>query len=291
MYCLEMGTSNVMRHKAMSLAALTVTTICLLLIGCLFLLSQNTELLLSGFQAGNTMLAFVEDGADDKLRTQAGQLLISIPGVKEVRYITKEEAFVRYKEEYGANDTTYLSAAVFRDRYSIEIEQDADVDAIKAEVRAVNGVADIRSDEKIMNGFRAARNLIRIVGGISVVIMITAAVVIILNTLKLTIISRRDEYAVMRMMGAKPGLFWTPLLTEGGIIGWIAALAAFACSFAIYMTVDRVVRDTGSSALFEIIPFGTLGTRLLCCLLLLGLSLGVGGSLLAGFSLRGEAAI
>jgi len=281
-YCVEMGASNIGKHTAMSVAAFSVTALCLLLIGALVLLSANARRMIRDFQAENAMLAFIDDSMNDTQKKQTMFVIEDLPGVRKVEYITKEEAFQKYRDEYGAGDSNYLSAAVFRDRYAIEVSKGSSLVEVKESVSHIDGIAEVRTDEAITNGFQSAQRLIRLVGLTGSALMVIASVVIVINTLKLTVMNRKDEYEVMLMMGADDKFFKLPLLVEGSIIGGFAALAAFIISLGIYSAVTGIISRSGMSKLFEIAPISTVAFPLLGVMLVCGIAIGIGGSLIAG---------
>lgn len=280
-YCISMGVSNVTKHAAMSIAAISVTTACILLIACLYLLSANTSANMKDFQAENAMLAFINDSFSDEQKLQLGVTLQKMDGIRQVRYITKEDAFETYKAQYGGDEMKYLSAAIFRDRYAIEIQKGFSVEEVRDAVKATPGVEEVRSDETITNSFQAAQSLIRLMGVVGAMLMGTVSFFIIINTLKLTVMNRKDEYAVMRMMGATDRFLRLPLVSEGAITGGFAALAAYLLSMLMYGGILKIMSGSGILDLINILPIKTIALPLLIIVLVLGFGIGIGGSYIA----------
>lgn len=277
-YCIRMGVANVSKHAAMSMAAIAVTAACLLLMACVYLVSINTTVNMENFQSENAMLAFVSDSISIDEEMELGAAIKRIKGVRDVRLVTKEEAYQTYSEQYGGKDSKYLSAAIFRDRYAIEVEHGYTLTEVSVAVKELEGVEDVRSDEAITNGFQALQRLIRLVGTVSIILMGVVSVFIVINTIKLTMSNRKEEYAVMQMMGASDKFLRIPLLSEGAITGGFAAVIAFVLSMLLYQSMKSIMSGAEILSLITILPLHEVAMPTLCIVLALGFGIGIGGS-------------
>lgn len=279
-YCIRMGAANIMKHAAMSVAAIATTTACLLLMACMYMVSVNTNINMKNFQAENAMLAFVEDNVDAELELQLEDAIRNIQGVKDMHLITKEEAFQSYSEQYGGQESKYLTSAIFRDRFAIEVSRGYKLEEVKERVESLQGIADVRSDETITNGFQAFQSLIRLIGATGIILLSIVSIFIVINTIKLTMSNRREEYEVMQMMGASDSFLRIPLLSEGAITGGFSALAAFILAVIIYLCVKTIMSGVGILSLVALLPLHEIAMPMLCITLCIGMGIGIGGSYL-----------
>jgi len=107
------------------------------------------------------------------------------------------------------------------------------------------------------------------------------SVFIISNTIKLTTFDRRDEIAIMRMVGATNGFIRWPFVYEGFMLGLLGAVIAFFLQWALYAAVARGVDSNDTLQLIQVMPFSELWAPVAAVFALAGIVIGVGGSLSA----------
>ena len=174
-----------------------------------------------------------------------------------------------------------LDPQIFRDRYALKITELESISATVQAVREVTGVADVNAFEEIAGGFITVRNVATVVCVALIAILFVVSVFIISNTIKLTTFDRREEIAIMRMVGATNGFIRWPFVYEGFMLGLLSAVIAFFLQWGLYAAVARGVDTNDTLQLIRVMPFDQLWQPVAATFLVAGLLMGVGGSLSA----------
>ena len=277
-YSLQQSINNMLQHKVMSLASIITTAACLLLISSMLAISLNISNNMKQFQVENAILAFVDDTYSESESRGLERDIAQLDNIKKITFISQEEAYNNYIEEYGnGGNETFLNAAVFRNRFAVEVN---DVDRIaetSEEIQNIDGIADIRVDETVTRGFAAISRAVNMVGAGITVLLLIISVVIMTNTINLTVLSRHEEISVMKMMGAYNGFIRLPFLCEGCVVGACGALIAFILSIGVYQLLCGGLGTTGIMSLITMMPFTKVAQALFTVDLSFGLGVGLAG--------------
>ncbi len=281
-YFVHEGLSNMFSHGFMSFAAIGITVACLLIMGTFTLVAVNADANLKDLENSNELLAFVEDDCAPEVASAIMNEIKSTPNVTEVTFITKEEATAAFQErhpdEYIFQD---LDPEIFRDRYSIHIADLHLISQTKEDLDNIPGVDWVRAEEGIAGGFIAIRNIATAVCVALILILFVVSVFIISNTIKLTTFDRREEIAIMKMVGATNGFIRWPFVYEGFMIGRLGAVIAFFLQWALYEAVCKGVSSNDSLQLLDLLEFSALWKPVAAAFAGAGVLVGVGGSLSA----------
>ena len=150
-----------------------------------------------------------------------------------------------------------------------------------AALKATEGVADVNAYEELAGGFIALRNVATVVCVALIVILFVVSVFIISNTIMLTTFDRREEIAIMRMVGATNGFIRWPFVYEGFLLGLLSAAVGFALQWLLYSAVAKGVDANDTLQLLRILPFEVLWKPVAAVFGGAGIVMGVGGSLSA----------
>lgn len=281
-YFFSEGVGNMFSHGFMSFAAIGITVACLVVMGTFSLVAYNAEVQLETLESEYEILAFVDETCDDARTQQVGRALSGIANVKEVEFITKEQATESFEKKYE-NDYMLqdLDAEIFRDRYAVFVSDLNAVNQTAEAIRGVEGVAKVRVDEDIAGGFITLRNVAGIVCIALIAILLVVSVFIISNTIKLTTFDRRDEIAIMKMVGATDGFIRWPFVYEGFFLGLISAVVAFLLQWLLYASVAKSLTMSDTMQLLKIVPFETIWQPVMIVFGAAGILIGIGGSLTA----------
>ena len=281
-YFFSEGVGNMFSHGFMSFAAIGITVACLVVMGTFSLVAYNAEVQLETLESEYEILAFVDETLDDAQTQQVGRSLSKIANVKEVEFITKEQATESFEKKYE-NDYMLqdLDAEIFRDRYAVFVNDLNSVNQTAESIRNVEGVAKVRVDEDIAGGFIALRNVAGIVCIALIAILLVVSIFIISNTIKLTTFVRRDEIAIMKLVGATDGFIRWPFVYEGFFLGLISAVVAFLFQWLLYASVTKSLAMSDTMQLLQIVPFETIWQPVMIVFGAAGILIGIGGSLTA----------
>ena len=281
-YFIREGAKNMFSHGFMSFAAIGVTVACLLIMGTFTLVAYNVNENLSELQRENAVVAFVDDTLNDAHAKELQEKLMKVDNVAECTFVSREEARDNYVDNYDEDDLyTDLSADVFRHRYVIHLEDPTLMAETKAAVENVEGIAKARGDEAISNGFITLRNVASLVSIALVAVLLLVSLFIMSNTIKLTTFDRREEIAIMKMVGATNGFIRWPFVFEGLLLGLLGAVAAFLLQWLLYAAMCRGIAASDTLQLLRIVPFARIWKVVAIVFGATGLLVGVGGSTMA----------
>ena len=249
-YFLHEGVNNLFSHGFMSFAAIGITVACLLIMGTFSLVAYNAEILLQTLESEYEILAFVDESYNDTQTAAVGEALKQLDNVKSVEFITREAAMEAFEErnldEYMRRN---ILPEMFRDRYAVFVN---DLNLVRKTAKAVEsvegiGVGNVRVDEDIAGGFILVRNVAGAVSLALIAILLVVSVFIISNTIRLTTFDRREEIAIMKMVGATNGFIRWPFVYEGFLLGALSSIIAFVLQWLVYASVAKGIEAADKS--------------------------------------------
>ena len=281
-YFMSEGAKNMFTHGFMSFAAIGITVACLLIMGTFTLVAVNADANLKELEATNEILAFVDETLTIAQAKALGTQLERIDNVASVEFITREEARESFEAKYE-DEALYqdLDDEIFRHRYAIRLVDISKMAETVGDVLLVDGIAKVNAYEEVSNGFITMRNIAGVVCLSLVAILLLVSIFIIANTIKLTTFDRRDEIAIMKMVGASNGFIRWPFVYEGFLMGLLSALIAFFLQWGLYGAITRGIAGSDSISLIQVVPFSSMWFMVALVFLIAGLVIGVGGSLSA----------
>jgi cell division transport system permease protein len=223
---------------------------------------------------------------DDASSRQIGNLQLRLrqnPDVKTVVYLSKADALAKMKKQLGKDNTVFKQLPVNPLPASLEVHlhDPGQAKAVAATVRGRSGVDSVSYGGKTADRvLRVGATIEAVVGGL-ILILAIAAVLLIANTIRLSIHSRRREIEVMKLVGATNWFVRLPFIIEGMLCGLVGAAVAIVLLYASYVGLLRewIQGSDLSSTQVQAISFWLLGALLL----LAGTGLGAAGS---GLTLR-----
>ena len=281
-YFAHEGLSNMFSHGFMSFAAIGITVACLLIMGTFTLVAVNANGLLEDLEQENEILAYVDDTYTEAESKALQKKLEAVPNVASATYISKRQATEDFAAKYPDEELFQgLDPEIFRDRYAIKVADLERQGKTVEQIQSIPGIAKISAHEEIAGGFVTVRNVATVVCVALIAILFVVSVFIISNTIKLTTFDRRDEIAIMRMVGATNGFIRWPFVYEGFLFGILGAVIAFFLQWGLYEAISRGVANNDTLQLIRIIPFEQLWAPVAEVFAGAGIIIGVGGSLSA----------
>ena len=281
-YFFREGAGNMLSHGFMSFAAVGVTVACLLIMGTFSLVAYNANINLQDLQKENAVVAFVDESLTDDEATALQSRLAAIPGVADCTFVSRQEARDEYVAQYNEDDLySDLDPSIFRHRYVMHLTDLNRMGQVVQDLESVEGIAKVRADQDISNGFITVRNIAGVISIALIAILLIISVFIISNTIKLTTFDRRDEIAIMKMVGATDGFIRWPFVYEGLLLGLIGAAVAFGLQWLLYAAVSQGIANSDTMQLLEVVPFLQIWQPVAGIFAGAGILIGVGGSLMA----------
>ncbi len=281
-YFIREGLSNMFTHGFMSFAAVGTTVACLLIMGTFSLVALNAQNLLDELESENEVLAYVDEELSDEEAKALQTELERIDNVLSVSFISRETATENFREKYE-DDPLFadLDPDVLRHRYAIRIVDIERTSETRDAVENVDGIAKVKANEVVAEGFVAVRNIAGVVCLALIAILFIVSMFIISNTIKLTTFDRRDEIAIMKMVGATDSFIRWPFVYEGLMIGLLSAGVAFGLQWLLYSAVSSGIADSDTIQLLRLIDFKDMWKPVAVVFGASGVFIGVCGSLTA----------
>ena len=285
-YLFKEGIRGIFKHGFMSFAAVCVTVACLLIVGVFSSLIYNLILIVDDLNKTNEVIAYVDDSLDENQAKSISSQFQNIDGIYDAKFVTRAEAFEEFKQTYEDDDAlSGFDASDLPDRYKIVLEEEADLDTMIQLIDDVPGIAEVKADKKMAEGFATLQNILNIVSVSVILILLAVSLLIISNTVKIAMYDRKEEIAIMKMVGATNGFIRMPFVVEGFTLGILGAALAFGLEWLLYdaMMASLIKADTLHFLANSFVPFTKLWAPMAIVFGLAGLFVGVVGS---WFSIR-----
>ena len=283
-YFAREGAYNMFSHGFMSFAAVGVTVACLLIMGTFTLVAVNANAMLEDMEQKNQVLAFVDESLTEEEARALADDLEAVDNVRGVTFISREEAMENFQSKYPDEELYQdLEPEIFRHRYAVDLVDIGKMSQTKTLLEQVPGIGEgnVKAYEDEAAGFITIRNVAGVVCIALISVLLLVSVFIIANTIKLTTFDRRDEIAIMKMVGATNGFIRWPFVYEGFLLGLFSAVIGFFLQWGLYEMVTRSVDANDTIRLIRIVPFGDMWGYVAAIFLGVGMLIGVGGSLSA----------
>ena len=281
-YLLREGIRGIFLHGFMSFAAIWVTVACLLIIGTFGLVLFNLNEMILELEQENAMLVYIDDTYSEAEAKSVGSQINMIANVHNAEFISREEALESFVEEQQDEDLfAGLESSTLRDRFVITLEDNTQMRETETALRAIEGVADVTCHYEITEGFQTVQRILNIASIIIIAVLLVVSMLIIFNTVKLAMYDRKDEIAIMKMVGATNGFIRWPFVVEGFILGIVASALAFFLEWGLYNLLETQVAAVDSLNLITIVPFVEVVEIVAIGYAVVGFIVGVIGSLLS----------
>ena len=278
-YLIKSGFTGIFTHGLMSFATVTITMACLIIMGSFGLLVVNINEMIAGLENENEVVAFVDESLTEDEARAIQPLIEAVPNVSGAEFETREQAMEEFQEDYDEDLFDELDPSVFRHRFIIHLTDISLMSQTKTDLEQVDGIAKVRAHLDYAEAFITVRNVVSIVSLALIIILIVVSFFIMSNTIKLATFTRREEIAIMRMVGASNGFIRCPFIIEGLVLGLVGGLLAFVIEWALYSLLISKVIGGVASGLISLLPVSAVMWPLLICFLAVGVLVGVvGGS-------------
>ena len=216
--------------KAMVLVTITSIALSLAVLGAFLLFLKNAGVFLGRLHDQYKLIVYLKEGADIESVTQLKRRFESDAAVETVSYVSKEQALKLVLDDLDDKGWVLktLEKNPLPDSFEIKVGEHADVVDLVRRLEADRAVARVSSGQDWVAGILRFVALTRYCGLVLVVVLGLSSLLIVGNTIWLTVYARRDEIAIMRLVGATNWFIRTPFLIEGLITGVVGALLSFA---------------------------------------------------------------
>ena len=277
-YLIREGFRSIKTHGFMSFASVTIITACLIIMGSISLLSLNIDALIKDLEQQNEVVAFVDEAISEEADASAlSTSLLAVDNVSSVDFVSRKTAMENFMSKYDDRLMEGIDETVFRHRFVIHLADISQMAATKQALEAVPGIVKVNAHIEYADRFVKVRNIVSVVSLILTAILVFVSFFIMSNTIKLTTYGRREEIAIMKMVGATNAFIRTPFIIEGLILGIMGGLLGFLAEWGIYSLLNSSLMDTLTGSFLTLVPFHRVMLPLLLAYLGIGILIGAFG--------------
>ena len=266
------------RNAAMSLAATATMTLMLMLLAGFFILQNGLLAGLSFVEQKVEVVADLSVTASEAEITDLQARIAALPEVRDVTYVTRDEALARFRASrtaQGQEDLTkYLDANPLHASLEVKLRNPSDYSAVTDALRADPAVERVQNSTDLVNRVLTVTDFLRTAGVVILAIIGAIVLFIIINTIRLAVVARSDEIEIMRLVGASDAFIRWPFVFEGALVGLIGAaitlgtiavsagpLNAFLYDFfrVLPIRVDALTREVAVLVIGSGVGLGVVG--------------------------------
>lgn len=281
-YLVREGIRGIFQHGFMSFAAVCVTVACLIIVGSFSLILYNVNTMVVDLEKENEILVYIDDTYAEAEAKSVGSQINLIDNIEKAQFVSRQQALENFLEDH--EETALFDgvrADTFRDRYVVTLEDNALMRQTVIELEALEGVADVSAHDELAEGFTTLRSVVQVVSLVLIAVLLVVSLFIISNTVKLAMYDRKEEIAIMKMVGATNGFIELPFVVQGFFIGAVSAVLAFGIVWGIYDLLVMQISQMDSMQLFQFVPFLDVIWVMVATYVASGLFVGIFGSVMS----------
>ncbi len=278
-YLLKEGFRGIFLHGFMSFAAVCVTVACLVIVGSFSALAYNLDEMVQDLNQTSEILVYIDSDLSDAEARSIGTKINLLDNVLKATFVSREEALQDFIADHdGDSAFSGVQASDLRHRYIVTLEDNTKMEQTDAALKQLPGVAKTNAAYELAKGFTTIQDVLHIVSAAVIAVLLVVSLLIISNTVKLAMYDRKDEIAIMKMVGATNGFIRLPFVVEGFSLGMIGAILAFGTEWAGYDALVQKIGSVDSLQLFKFVPFQELLIPMVIVFAAAGMFVGIVGS-------------
>ncbi|MBA4495336.1 permease-like cell division protein FtsX [Paenactinomyces guangxiensis] len=277
---------GVKRNTWMSFSAISAVAVTLFIFGIFLVFAFNINYMTKELNKQVAIRALVNAQYNAKQQEELTKDIQALPSVKKATFIPKEQGLKQMKASWGEGSEEIFAEMEgegenpFPDIIAVEPKDPKKIKQVEAEVEKFDGIDDADSGDgvtdRLLNFSGWVQNVVLVFGlGLAVL-----AAFLISNTIKLTIIARRQEIEIMRLVGASNWFIRWPFFIEGAFIGVMGAIVPIGLVLILYQAALSSL-EVGEYSILKLMPMLELGVYVALCIFALGAAIGMSGSIIS----------
>ena len=286
-YSAKQGVKNIGRNKMFSLASVATMAACIFVFGLFFSIIMNFQYIVHKAEEGVAITVFFNDDATQEQIDNIGAQLKKQDGVKEIKYVSADEAWETFKDQYfgessdlaeGFKNDNPLAGS---DNYEVYMTDVASQKKLVSFAESLDGVRKVNKSDTVANTLNSVNKLVWYVSVVIIAILLAVSIFLISNTVSVGIAVRKEEIGIMKYIGATDAFVRAPFLLEGIVLGVIgAAIPLVGLYFCYNAAVSYILNKFNVlTGVVDFIPVWQIYQTLLP----IGLALGIGIGLIGSF--------
>lgn len=285
-YTIKQGLVNIWKNKMFSLVSIATMTACIFLFGLFYMIVTNFQSMVREAEEGVAITVLFDEGISEQRIEEIGELIDERVEVSHYDYTSADEAWDSFKEVYFdgneaaaesfAGDNPLANSA----SYSIYMNDISMQDTLVTYLESIDGVREVKKSEMVVNTLTDFNSLIGYSSAGIILILLGVAVFLISNTITVAIAVRREEIAIMKLIGATDYFVRAPFVVEGIVIGAIGAAIPLGILYVLYEKIIVYITDkfTFIGSMMNFLSAEEVFGTLVPIALILGVGIGFIGS-------------
>lgn len=281
-YAFKQGFKSIFRNRWFSLASIATIGACLFLLALFYAVLANFEHVVKTAEEGVSITVFFDEGLEESRILEIGDMISKRVEVSDVNYVSAEEAWEAFREEYIGDASVVFTDNPLEDsaNYEIYLKDISMQSTLVNYLESVEGIREVNRSEVAATALSGINMLITYISGGIIVILLAVSIFLISNTVTIGISIRKEEIQIMKYIGATDFFVRAPFVFEGIIIGFIGAIIPLGIIHVLYSEVISYIaaRFDMLSQLLNFLPVQVIFEVLTPLCLLLGMGIGFLGS-------------
>lgn len=278
-YLLKEGFRGIFLHGFMSFAAVCVTVACLVIVGSFSALAYNLDVMVEELNQTSEILVYIDSDLSDAEARSIGTKINLLDNVLQATFVSREEALQDFIADHNGDSAfNGVQASDLRHRYVVTLEDNTKMEQTDEQLKQIPGVAKTNAAYELAEGFSTIQSVLHLVSIAIIAVLLVVSLLIISNTVKLAMYDRKDEIAIMKMVGATNGFIRLPFIVEGFTLGMTGAILAFGLEWLGYDALVQKVEGIDSLQLFHFVEFQEILLPLVAIFAAAGMFVGIVGS-------------
>ena len=284
-YSVKQGLKNILRNKMFSLASIATMAACIFMFGLFYIIITNFNSTVHSIEEGVSVTVFFEPELSEEEIDDIGQKIRKRAEVSKSEYVSAEEAWDDYKKVYfegreelaeGFTENPLANSA----HYQVYLNDVSMQDSLVRYLESIPGVREVKESAQVANTLTDFNKLVGYVSGGLILILLCVAIFLISNTVTVGITVRKEEIAIMKLIGATDYLVRAPFIVEGVVIGLIGAALPLLLLYFLYQKIIVYIAEKFNfvGSMIAFVPAGKVFSTLVPIGILLGAGIGFIGS-------------
>ncbi|ELK48223.1 permease-like cell division protein FtsX [Halobacillus sp. BAB-2008] len=275
------GFKNLARNRWMSVASVSAVTVTLLLVGVFATLLLNLNDIGKQIEEDVEVRAFIEVTADEDARDALQEEIEGISEVSSVKFQSKEQGLDELIESLGDEGQVFESLKdenPLNDVFIVNAENPEDTIAVAKEIETFKNIDKVEYAEETVQRLFKVMDIARNVGLAIIAGLLFTAMFLIANTIRITIVARRKEIEIMKMVGATNWFIRWPFLVEGIMIGILGSVIPILLVIFGYDFLFSEISTRYPTLFIDLLPVYPFVLQVSALMLLMGVIIGLWGS-------------
>lgn len=282
-YMIKQGFQNIAKNAFMIFASVSVIFVSLFIIGTMFLLSYNIESILDDLASGPAVVINCKTTLSEEETDKLQDMIEINKNVSKITRISRAENLAAMKEFFSEQQDLfedYKEEDLFVS-FEVELYDVGEGEKFVSEVKSMVGVDSVRDTVRVLKLFTTLKKWVQIGTVIAVIGLGILSYLLTSNTIKLTVVARKQELEIMKYVGASSAYVRGPFIMEGLFIGLLGSGLSYLLVRLVYNIIANYVNGTEIGDMIHVVPFTNFSGTLIVYFLIAAVAIGVLGSMTA----------